>query len=158
MDDEAHVGLVDAHAESIGSRNNLHLDFHPQVLSRVACLTVQTSVIERRRDAHRIEPVGDDLRAFAVAHIHDGAAFCHGFQLPAQHTVFVGLMEHIVGHVLALETTLEYVFLFETKAQLNVVHYFGRCCGGQSQNRRIRHVRPDFRDFQIWWTKIVAPL
>ena len=147
MDDQAHIGLVDAHAKGIGCHNDLHLPFHPQILTFIACLGVQTCMIKRSCNAHRIQPIRNDLRPFAVPHIHDGTPLRHGVQFAVKHTIFVGLMKYIIRQVLAFETALEDIFLLETKTELNVIHNFSSCRCGQSQNRCFGNIGANLSNF-----------
>ena len=158
MDDEAHIGLVDAHAEGVGGRDDLHPALHPEVLALVTRLGIQTGMIEGGADAHRVEPVGDDLGALAVANIYDGTAFFHGLQLTPQNAIFVGLADHIIGHILAFETALEDILLLEAETHLYVIDHLGSSRGGQSQHWGLRHIRTDIGNLQIRRTEVITPL
>ncbi len=45
MDDEAHVGLVDAHSEGVGGHHHAHIAALPLLLSLVAHAVVEAGVV-----------------------------------------------------------------------------------------------------------------
>ena len=71
VDHEAHVGLVDAHAESVGGHH--HADFvrEPLLLAQRPFGVAQPAVVGRGRDTLPAQHVGDLLGPFARAHIDD---------------------------------------------------------------------------------------
>ena len=158
MDNKTHIRLVDTHTKSIGGHHNLHLVLHPKLLMRVARLDIQARVIESRRNAHSVKPIRNNLSTPAITHIHDGTASLHRLQPTPQHTVFVGLMQHIISHILALKTALKHILLPETETDLDIVDHFSGGRSGKGQDRCLGHIGPDIDNLQIRRTKVITPL
>ena len=96
VDNEANVGLVDAHAEGVGGDNDTYSAVHPLVLFAVAGGAVKAGVVVVGRDTVLLQKLGDLFGFSAVANIDDARArvLVHD----AQHAVMlVFLFHHVVG-------------------------------------------------------------
>ena len=83
MDDEPHVGLVDAHAESIGGHHHLHPVVEEIVLILPPGVRIQFCVVGCRPDAAALQQLHRLVHLPGGAAIHDArmiALFEHQFQ------------------------------------------------------------------------------
>ncbi len=73
MDDEAHVGLVDAHAERHGGADDGDLVAGERLLRARARRGLHPGVVRGSGSAARAEPLGEALACLAALRIHDAA-------------------------------------------------------------------------------------
>ena len=114
MDDEPHVGLVDAHAKGIGGHHHLHPVVEEIVLILPPGVRIQLGVVGRRPDAAALQQLHRLVHLPGGAAIHDArmiALFEHQFQQlfwllagqrPPGLKVQVGAVEaggHLVGRL-----------------------------------------------------------
>ena len=76
MGDEAHVGLVDAHAEGDGRGNHHLFGLDERRLVARADLRLEPGVIGQRRPAARGQLLGDPLGLVAARRVDDPAPGC----------------------------------------------------------------------------------
>ena len=74
MHDEAHVGLVDAHAECVRGHHHARFSREPLFLSQRPFGMPEPAVVGCGRNALPLEEVCDLLRALARAHVDDSRA------------------------------------------------------------------------------------
>ena len=149
MDDDAHIGLVDTHAESVGGHHHAHLVVLPFLLSFVPHLRVESGVVVEGADTVFHEQFCNLLGAFATSDIDNGTAF-HRFQDVEQLLILVGGLSHDIGQIFPLVTHAEYIEATlrlgfggrllrgrQLQSVLNVLNDFGSCRGGECQYGRI---------------------
>ena len=71
MDDEPHIGLVDAHAKGVGGHHHLHPVVEEIILIPAAGVGVQLGVVGRRPDAPALQQAGSLIHLFCGAAIDD---------------------------------------------------------------------------------------
>ena len=86
MDDEPHVGLVDAHAKGVGGHHHLDPVVEEIILIPAAGVGVQLGVVGRRPDAPALQQAGSLIHLFCGAAIDDTGVIAllqHQFQQAA---------------------------------------------------------------------------
>ena len=159
VDDEAHVGLVDAHAEGDGGHDDV--DFlHQEVILRLcACGGVQSGVVALRLDVVGAQHLGQVFHLLARETVDDAALA--GVLLDESHDILVdvlGLLPHLVVEVGAVERRLELLGVDDAQVLLDVgAHLVGG--GGGERNHGCRaNLVDDGPDAAVLRTEVVAPL
>jgi hypothetical protein len=157
--DEAHVGLVDAHAESDRGDHHDALFAQETVLVQAAHVGVESSVVGQRSDAVLGEPAGGFFNFPARLAIHDP---CVALVLVAdkaqQLRSRVAFLDHGVADVRPVEAADEDARCAERQAFDDVAarQPVGRCRQGDARHLRIALVQHVER--QVVDAEIVAPL
>ena len=132
MNDEPHVGFVDAHAESIGSHNHAYFARLPCILPLMFLLRQESGMIGGGLNAVGAEEVGNLAGAAAGAHVDNRRA-----RHVAEHFEYLALLvvgvAHDVGDVVAGEAAAEYCRLLHVEPSGYVVDDVGggRCRQGE---------------------------
>ena len=71
VDDESHIGLVDAHAKGDGSHNHIDVFFKKSILGVATHLGIQSCVIGARIDVVGAKHLGEFFHAFAREAVDD---------------------------------------------------------------------------------------
>ena len=157
VDDQTHIGLVDAHAKGVGSHYHPPFVVLPLLLVAVLDGGVESGMEVVGTDAGVGEHLGYLLGALAAAHIDDGTAL-HGSEDMQQLVVFVGGVAHDVAQVLALKAHAEHVVFFEPQLVLDVYHHLGRGGGSEREDRYIGLDAAYVGNTQVTGTEVIAPL
>ena len=157
MNHQAHVGLVNSHAESIGTHHYTNLVLLPSLLFFRPFLSRQSCVIKVCRNAILLQKHSIFACFLTVAHIKY-ARPRHFVEYRKQFANLVLGVYHIVNQVFALETFLEDIVDRKFQSVLNVVNHFGSCCCSKCKHWHIGQDFADFSNFEVGRTEIVAPL
>ena len=107
VDDKAHIGLVDAHAEGDGGDNHVHLFHQEFVLILGTQFVVQSGVVGEGLDAVELQQLGKVFHLFARQAVYDAAlalVLAHKFHnLFVQLDGFGGLGSHLVVQIGSVE-------------------------------------------------------
>jgi hypothetical protein len=104
VDHEAHIGLVDAHAEGDGGHDHVHVLHQEAVLVAGALRGVHAGMVGQGLDAVHHEGLGDLLHLFAAEAIDDAAAAPVLFHEADDLAGHVLLGAHLVMQVGAVES------------------------------------------------------
>ena len=154
---QAHIGLVDAHTEGIGSHHDTLLVVVPLLLAQILYCMFESGMIEGSADIVLLYQFAYLLGASATAHIYYGAAMCR-LEYVYQFLFLIACVAHYIGEVLALETHAEDILLAKSEPVLYVVYHLRCCCGGECQYGYIGFQRTYVSDVQIGRAEVVAPL
>ncbi|MNS59637.1 hypothetical protein D3C72_925990 [compost metagenome] len=160
MDDEARVGLVDAHAERVGGDHDAALAIHEQVLVVLALARRQLAVIARDALAQFPQPRRQVLDGLDGGRIHDA----HARRLAQQAQDFVlflsGIrdLDHAVAQIGTVDAGIDDLQLARFELRVDIVDHFPRGRGRQRQHGRTAQRAQGGRDFQVGGTEVVAPL
>ncbi len=157
MDHEAHVGLVDAHAEGVGGDHHPELVREPLLLPARALRVAQSAVVGRGGDALLAQQVGDLLGPFARADVDDARAGDVA-QQPEQLAVLVVGAADAVGEVGSGEAAPHDVRLGELQVAHDVLRHGIRRRGREGQYRDAREPFAQLGDAQVRGAEVVAPL
>ena len=157
MDDQTHVGLVDAHAKGVGGHHDAEVVIVPVALPLVFGGMLQPRMVVGGTDALLFEQLADFLRIAARPHIDDGTAW-NRLQDVYQLCVFVAGTAHDVCQVLPLKAHLEHVLLNEPQPFLDVVHHLGRSRGGEGQHGDVGLQTANVGNMEVAGAEVVAPL
>ena len=159
VDDESHVGLVDAHAECVGCHHHAAAVLGPVGLSKVALGSRESCMIVLSRDAVRLQQLRQLCGQSPTARIDDGTSLWHAFQ-DVNHLVRLVLRRaNHIDEVLALETHGDGILLLEPQLVLNVIYHLWRGSGGECQDgHRVGDDVAQLRYLLIGRTEVIAPL
>ena len=153
---EAHVGLVDAHAESVGGHHDAHAPRHPVFLADFLVEGRETGVVEMRVNSFLIEHGRQFPRAFAAAGV-DHCTAGHAAQ-DVQHFVYLVVRAaHHVAQIFPREAHAVDALAAEGEALHHVVHYLNGRRGGEGEDRTGQYFT-QFGNAQIVGAEVVAPL
>ena len=157
VDDEAHVGLVDAHAEGVGRDHHPHAARDPLLLSLRPLGMAQPAVVGRGRDALLPQQIGDLLRRLARAHVDDARArdVVHEAQ---QLAVLVVRMADAVREVGPREAAAQDVRFGEFQVVHDVLGDPRGGRGREGQHRDAGQALAQLGDAQVRGAEVVAPL
>ena len=158
MDDVAHVGLVDAHAE--GDRGDDHLDaLHQEiVLIGGARRGVHPGVVGPRADAVGHQQFGELLDLLAAQAVDDAALALVLLDEADDVVIDVALGTDLVVEVRTVERRLEDRSVGHPEVLLDVHLHLGRGCGREGDQRRRADLVDDRPDAAVLGAEIVAPL
>ena len=159
MRDEAHVGLVDAHAEGDGRDHDHALVLEEAILVALAHRRIEPGVIGQRHAAFAAQPGRDFLDAFARQAIDDaGIAAMLGIEEGPELISRVVLGDDAVADVRPVEAGGEDARLAEAQALDDIAAR--RPVGGRGQGdaRHSREALVQHRELEIFRAEIVAPL
>ena len=158
MDDVAHVGLVDAHAE--GDRGDNHLDaLHQEiVLIGGARRGVHPGVVGPRADAVGHQQFGELLDLLAAQAVDDTALALVLLDEADDLAIDVVLGTDLVVEVRPVERRLEDRHVGHTQVLLDVHLHLGRRGGRQGDQRRLPDLVDDRADAAVLRTEVVTPL
>ena len=158
MHDEAHVGLVDAHAEGDGRRHDQPVLLQEGVLIARAVASVHAGVIGQGAKALAVEEIGQLLGLLARGAVDD-AAFA-GFPLDeiddlAARLVFRAHGEAQIGAVEAMD---EDGRLAGEEARLDLAARGGIGGGGEGDALHLAEARRGLADGHVFRAEIMPPL
>ena len=153
VDDQAHIGFVNAHTEGVGGHHNARFAALPGCRAQVLVNIFEARVIIKGGDALLVEVVARLAGSLAVAGIDDGAAR-HGAEDVKQFGKLVGSLAHHITEVGSRETHLIHLESLHRLAPCgrfsrhngarfgpsqmgtNIAHHLGR---GRSRQRQHGH-------------------
>ena len=158
MDDIAHVGLVDAHAES--DRGDDHLDpLHQEVvLVGGARRGVHARMVGQRADAVGHEQFGQLLDLLAAQAVDDAALSLVLLDEADDIAVDVPLGAYLVIEVRPVERRLEHRSVGHAEVLLDVQLHLGRSRRRQGDQRRGTDFVDDRADAAVLGPEVVPPL
>ena len=157
MNHNSYVGLVDAHAESVGGNHNLFVALQPCLLMCIFDCGFKSGMKKSSGKSMLTEIFGQFLCGFTAPHIHDGATL-HGLKNLQHFYVLVIGAPNDVSQIASFETHLKYLPIGKVQLFLDVCHHL-RCSG--SRKRQYRYIGfpfPHFGNMQIMGPEIIAPL
>ena len=157
MHHNAHIGLVDTHTEGICSNNHSCLTLFPFVLLVVLVLIVEPGMVIVGSDVIKGEFVGNHLRLFAAANIHDSRPR-HTAKNMHKLCYLVVALTHNVGDIVALKALGEHVRGMKLQLFHNIGHHIGCSSGCECQNRNCREYAANGGNLEIGGAEIIAPL
>jgi hypothetical protein len=156
---EAHVGLVDAHAERDGGGHHQAVLAQELVLVAAAHIGVEPRVVRQRGDAFGREPDGGLFHLLAALAVDDaGVAFVLVAQEAQQLLPGLVLLDDGVADVGAVEAGDE---LARARQRETLAHVGARVVVGRGRERDARHVGKalvQLRELQVVFAEVVAPL
>ena len=159
VDDKSHVGLVDAHAECIGSYHHSAAVLCPVDLPKVALRCGESCMVVLGGDVVRLQQLCQFCGQSTTASIDDGTSLRYALQDVYHLFCLVFRWAHHVDEVLALETHGDDVLFLEPQLVLNVVHHLWRGSGGERQNgHRVGDDVAQLGNLLIGRAEVVAPL
>ena len=160
MNDETHIGLVNAHTKRICRHHHTNTTFRPVYLPIVLFCIRQTCVIVAGCDAILFQESGNLHRLLTCTGIDNRTTIRHSLQHVQHLSHPVLCFAHHINQILTLETHREGILLTKTKPLLYVVHHLGCGCGSQRHDGHIiyRQQLPNLRNLQIGRTKVITPL
>ena len=162
MDDEAHIGLVDAESEGIGGDDDAEAVAGEGVLDADAVLFGHAGVVAGAADASPLQGLSEGLDALAGGAVDDGGSLIaeglqelgNLFQLLLLAADADG-MEAEVGAVKASDANVGVV---EAEARDDVVAHKGVGGGGEGDDGRIAEAGAGGAEVAVAGAEVVAPL
>ena len=159
VDDEAHVGLVDAHAEGDGGHDDVNLFHQELVLVFLAGLAVQSGMVRQRLDAVDSKGLGQFLHFLAAEAVHDARL------VRVLLDVFDDVLDDILGfrayfivQVRAVERRLEDLRVHDFEVLHDVVLHLHRGCGSQGDDGQVvANGIDDGAQSAVFGPEVVAP-
>ena len=156
---EAHVGLVDAHAERDGGGHHEAVLAQEAILVAAAHVGIEARVIRQRRDALGRQPRGGLFHLLAALAVDDaGVALVLVAQEAQQLLLGLVLLDDRVADVGPVEAGDELARALQREA---LAHVRARVVVGGGGERHARHVGEalvQLRELQVVLAEIVAPL
>ena len=134
MHHKAHVGLVDTHAEGIGSHHDTALTLHPEPLPAVTLGGTETCMVELGCDPVLHKQCSYLFCVAAAAGVDDAASFGGG-SYGKQAPVLVLVMHNHITQVWAHKTAAEKLPVVHGKVKADVFHYKAAGCAWQGEGR-----------------------
>ena len=153
---KADIGLVDTHAKGVGAHHDARFAAFPVFLPEGAGFRPQSGVVEGGRDAGGPQGFRQFLGACPAADIHDAGAR-NAFADAQDLSNLVLRLPHYIAQVGALEAGPQEILFLEAQAVHDVVAHYGRCRGGEGDDRGVYTVS-EFANLQVVGTEVVAPL
>ena len=158
MNNDAHVRFVDSHAECIGGYHDPALTGQPTFLTLVFHFIGQSCMIECSCYLVFRQKFGYFTGTFPVTGIYDGRTW-YLIQYMQNLFLFTFRVSDNICQILPFKTHAENLApFFERESFLDVLDYFGGCCGGQCQYRDIREHFSDVGNVQVCGSEVVPPL
>ncbi len=157
VDHQPHVGLIDAHAESIGAYHHALQVHLPLFLLAAAAVMAQARMVKICRYIVVVEPQAQLLGRLSAVYIHDGAAG-HLLQYLQQLAFFVSCFSHGQRQLRPQKTPLEGVGALQVQLLNDVFLHPWRSRSGKGYAGRIGQELLKRRYFQVRGPEIVAPL
>ena len=159
--DEAHVALVDAHAEGYRGTNHLYSVGHEIVLHAVALGSRQTGMIDPHRHAGALQFLGQRLGSLACQAVDDAALVGMAAYEGMDGAQFLGSRVaalHVEAQVGAVERTDERACLLQVQLLQDVAlrQFVGRC-----RERHDGHAGKQFAQLpqlRVFGSEVVAPV
>ncbi len=159
VDDVAHVGLVDAHAEGDGGDHHGGVRFQELLEPGGAQVLVETGVIGQRRHAGGDQLLGQLVDAVARAGIdHAGALGPLGHQLQHAAVALPALALRRQGQLGPREAVDELAGVLELQLGADVVAGAGIGRGGDGEARHVREDLGQAAQHAVLGAEVVAPL
>ena len=160
MDDEAHIGLVDAHTKCVSRHHHTYTVLRPVYLAIIFLRIGQPCVIVTGGDPVLFQKPSHINGLLTSSSIDDGTAVGHSLQDMEQLPSPVLRLSYHIDKILAFETHRKDILLSEMEPFLNVINDFRRGCGSECQHRHIirREQLPNLCYLQIRRAEIITPL
>ena len=159
MDNEAHVGLVDAHSEGYGGHDDVDLFHEEIVLSLRARVAVEAGMIGSGLDVVGLEHRRQFLHLLARQAVDD-AALARVLADEAYDLLVnvLGLLPHLVVEVGTVERALELTRVLDAEAALYVGAHLVGGGGGEGYYRCHAYLFYRTAYLSVFRTEVVAPL
>ena len=163
VDDKAHVGFVDAHAESDGGHDDIHLLGEEFVLVFGSHFAVQSRVVGQGFDAVDDQQLGQVFHFLACQTIDDAALV--GILLDEADNLLVelhsigGFGSHLIIEIGAVEARDEGLRLLHPQVLDDVLLHLWGGRGGKGQDGSVGTYGLDgFAQTSVFGTEVMAPL
>ena len=159
MNHEAHIRLIDAHAESVG-RNHDRLAVIEEIILIVPALRIaQTGMVARRSIPVCAKQAAHFLHVFPRRAIDNAAAIPHLRQKIEQLTVLLVRRAHLKAKIGPIKARRHAEWILKIQQFDDVgLHLFGRCRGKRAHDGALGQRLDERPDAQIARTKILPPL
>ena len=157
VQDEAHVGLVDAHAEGDRRADDAHLIAQETLLLRRAVLGGHAGVITAGRDPVRLQVRGEGVGRLAAQTVDDPAVFPALVQEGARLAVGAGLDHHPIQEVRAVEARDIAARVAEPEERHDVLAHALGSGRRQGHDRHAREVIAQLGELAVLGPEIVSP-
>ena len=159
MDNERYVGLVNTHAECVGSDHNGLAVVQKIVLILAALLRIETRVIAGGGQTTAEQQIADLLHVFAGGAVDDAAFILALIQQLQQLHALGGRLFDSKIQIWTVKTGGFDEWFVQTECLYNVVTHLSRCgCRKRGNERPLRQFGEKVENFEIAWTKILSPL
>ena len=156
---EAHVGLVDAHAEGDGGHNHVALLVQERVLVVDAHLLVEAGVVGAGAHVVHAQQLGNFLHLLAAQAVNDAGLALVLLHVLNQLLFGVVLGAHLVVEIGAVEAGFEDAGVVHVQVFLDVQLHFGRGRGREGNNGHVAaQVVDDAANLAVLGPEVVAPL
>ena len=156
---EAHVGLVDAHAEGYCGHYHVY-PLHDEVVLRLAAGgCVHSGVVRRGGDVVGLQHGGELFHPFTGETVDD-AAFA-GVLFDVFYNLLVDVARlgpHLVVEIGTVEGALEVLRLLDAQAVLDVLAHLVGGCGSEGDDGRSADTLDDVVQVAVLGAEVVAPL
>ena len=162
MDNEAHIGLVDAESEGIGSDDDAEAVTGEGVLDADAVLFGHAGVVASAADASPLQGLGKGLDALTGGAVDDGGSLvAEGLQELGdlvQLLLLAADADGVEAEVGAVETGDTDVGVVEAEALDDVVAHKGVGGGGEGDDGRVAEAGAGGAEVAVAGAEVVAPL
>ena len=158
MGDEAHVGLIDAHAEGDGRHHYDAVFAQKALLILLAHACVQACMVGQRGQAAACKPFGGFVDFLARQAIDDAGGAVMRAEKFQQLLARIVAFDHGIANIRAVEAGNEDLRRFEPEplGDLFACHRVGG--GGERDARHLRIAFVQLRELDVFGTEIVSPL
>ena len=158
VDDEAHVGFVDAHPEGDGGDNDLHIVADERFLILLSVYIFQSGVIGSGGISTRDQIRGQFIHLFAREAIDDARLILVTFEHVDGLLSWVAFGQDLDEKILAVETGNKFIGCGELERGANVLPHARRGRSSQREANRVRELFSDLNKLTILGAKVMPPL
>ena len=158
VDDEAHVGLIDAHPKGDGGDDDGGVVADEGFLASRAIIGLHAGVVGARADTVVVEQRGSGLDTFAGGAVDDARLTLAGAQEFDELGFPIALGAHFVEQVVAIERGADFDRVAQLQACLDVGSDFLGSGGGEGGDRDFRKSLAQGAEHEVVGAEIVTPL
>ena len=157
MDDEAHVRLVDSHAEGDGGHNYVHLLGEEFVLVVGTGFGIQSRVVGERLDAVDFQQGSHLLHLLPAQAVDDAGPSRILLDIPDDVLLGFDLVAHLVKQVGPVERRLEHPRIRNGEVFHDIALHLRGGRGGEGDDGRVTDLVDEVADPPVFRTEIVSP-
>ena len=159
MDDEAHIGLVNTHAEGNGSHDDIDILHQEIILCLRTGSRIQTGMIGRSLDIVGLQHGSQFFHLFPGKTVDNTALIWMLLDKPDDILVNVlRLGTYLVIEVRTIEGTLELRSIDDAQIFLDITAHFIRRRCRQGYDGGLSYLVHDGTDTTVLWSEVVPPL
>ena len=159
VDDESHIGLVDAHAKGDGSHNHIDVFFKKSILGVATHLGIQSCVIGARIDVVGAKHLGEFFHAFAREAVDDTTHMRVTLDESDDVVIhFSRLLSHFVVEVGAIKRAFILECIGDSQILFDVHAHLVGGSGCECDDGHLTNFIDDGAKFAIFRAEIVSPL